>query len=95
MAGVIMASQPSWMAPFAGLSPRSFGTMVAMLRREGADPVRAAVRGRAVRVGCTGRAGETRADAPAADPGWSELTGLGWFLPWAPQTAAAWRTSLS
>ncbi|MFF6777968.1 transposase [Streptomyces sp. NPDC012637] len=40
MAGVITASQPSWIAPFTGLSPRSFGTLVAQLRHEGADPVR-------------------------------------------------------
>ncbi|MFE2562226.1 transposase [Streptomyces sp. NPDC059352] len=40
MAGVITASQPSWIAPFTGLSPRSFGTLVAQLRHEGADTVR-------------------------------------------------------
>lgn len=40
MAGVITASQPSWIAPFTGLSPRSFGTLVTQLRREGADAVR-------------------------------------------------------
>ncbi|MET9727492.1 transposase [Streptomyces zaomyceticus] len=40
MAGVITASQPSWTAPFTGLSPRSFGTLVTQLRREGADAVR-------------------------------------------------------
>ncbi|MFE1230273.1 transposase [Streptomyces sp. NPDC058745] len=40
MAGVITASQPSWIAPFAGLSPRSFGTLVTQLRHEGADAVR-------------------------------------------------------
>ncbi|MFE1288297.1 transposase [Streptomyces sp. NPDC058751] len=40
MAGVITASQPSWIAPFTGLSPRSFGTLVAQLRHEGADAVR-------------------------------------------------------
>ncbi|MFF8503904.1 transposase [Streptomyces anulatus] len=40
MAGVITASQPSWIAPFTGLSPRSFGMSVAQLRHEGADAVR-------------------------------------------------------
>ncbi|MFC7862958.1 transposase [Streptomyces murinus] len=40
MAGVITASEPSWTAPFAGLSPRFFGKLVAMLRSEGADAVR-------------------------------------------------------
>ncbi len=40
MAGVITASQPSWIAPFTGLSPRCFGTLVAQLRHEGADAVR-------------------------------------------------------
>ncbi|MFF4017810.1 transposase [Streptomyces sp. NPDC001843] len=37
MAGVITASEPSWIAPFAGLSPRQFGKLVTTLRREGAD----------------------------------------------------------
>lgn len=40
MAGVITASEPSWIAPFSGLSPRSFAKLVTVLRREGADPVR-------------------------------------------------------
>ncbi|MFE5737866.1 transposase [Streptomyces celluloflavus] len=40
MSGVITASEPSWIAPFAGLSPRSFSKLVTALRREGADPVR-------------------------------------------------------
>ncbi|MGN5377906.1 transposase [Streptomyces lasalocidi] len=40
MAGVIMASEPYWIAPFTGLSPRAFGKLVAVLRREGADAVR-------------------------------------------------------
>ncbi|GAA2288788.1 hypothetical protein GCM10010145_68630 [Streptomyces ruber] len=40
MAGVITASEPSWTAPFTGLSPRQFGKLVSALRREGADPVR-------------------------------------------------------
>ncbi|MEV7860970.1 transposase [Streptomyces hirsutus] len=34
MAGVITASDPSWIAPFTGLSPRSFGALVRALRRE-------------------------------------------------------------
>jgi hypothetical protein len=37
---VITASEPSWIAPFSGLSPRQFGKLLASLRREGADPVR-------------------------------------------------------
>jgi hypothetical protein len=37
---VITASQPSWIAPFSGLSPRQFGKLITALRREGADPVR-------------------------------------------------------
>ncbi|MFD4592781.1 transposase [Streptomyces rubiginosohelvolus] len=40
MAGVITASEPSWIAPFTGLSPRSFGKLVTVLRRQGADAVR-------------------------------------------------------
>lgn len=40
MAGVITASEPSWIAPFTGLSPRQFGKLVRVLRREGADAVR-------------------------------------------------------
>lgn len=40
MAGVITASEPSWIAPFTGLSPRLFGKLVGLLRREGADVVR-------------------------------------------------------
>lgn len=34
VAGVITASDPSWIAPFTGLSPRSFGALVGALRRE-------------------------------------------------------------
>jgi hypothetical protein len=37
---VITASEPSWIAPFTGLSPPQFGKLVAALRREGTDPVR-------------------------------------------------------
>ncbi|WP_030732602.1 IS5/IS1182 family transposase [Streptomyces sp. NRRL S-237] len=40
MAGVITASEPSWTAPFSGLSPRAFGKLVTVLRRQGADAVR-------------------------------------------------------
>lgn len=40
MAGVVTASEPSWIAPFTGLSPRQFGKLFTALRREGADPVR-------------------------------------------------------
>ncbi|MFY4722692.1 helix-turn-helix domain-containing protein, partial [Streptomyces sp. LaBMicrA B280] len=40
MAGVITVSEPSWTAPFSGLSPRQFGKLITALRREGADPVR-------------------------------------------------------
>ncbi|MFB7421563.1 transposase [Streptomyces sp. NPDC056121] len=40
MAGVITASAPSWIGPFTGLSPRQFGNLVTVLRREGADVVR-------------------------------------------------------
>ncbi|MBT2492262.1 transposase [Streptomyces sp. ISL-96] len=39
MAGVITASEPSWIAPFSGLSPRQFGKLISALRREGASPV--------------------------------------------------------
>jgi transposase len=34
---VITASEPSWTALFAGLSPRQFGKLITALRREGAD----------------------------------------------------------
>ncbi|WP_327277425.1 transposase [Streptomyces sp. NBC_01224] len=37
MSGVITASEPFWIAPFTGLSPRVFGRLVTALRREGAD----------------------------------------------------------
>lgn len=40
VAGVITASEPSWITPFTGLSPRTFGRLVTTLRREGADTVR-------------------------------------------------------
>ncbi|MFE4306355.1 transposase [Streptomyces sp. NPDC056517] len=40
MSGVITASEPSWIAPFTGLGPRCFDTLVTQLRREGADAVR-------------------------------------------------------
>ena len=40
MPGVITASQSSWIAPFTGLSPRAFRTLVGQLRREGADAPR-------------------------------------------------------
>ncbi|WP_030833563.1 IS5/IS1182 family transposase [Streptomyces hygroscopicus] len=39
MAGVITASELSWITPFTGLSPRQFGKLITALRREGADPV--------------------------------------------------------
>ncbi|MFD6287740.1 transposase family protein [Streptomyces anthocyanicus] len=40
MTGVITSSEPSWIAPFTGLSPRQFGKLVTVLRRKGADAVR-------------------------------------------------------
>ncbi|MFH9609160.1 transposase [Streptomyces sp. NPDC017448] len=40
MAGVITASEPFWIAPFTGLSPRAFRKLVTVLRREGAAAVR-------------------------------------------------------
>ncbi|WP_406430069.1 transposase [Streptomyces sp. NBC_00631] len=40
MVGVITASEPSWITPFTGLSPRQLNKVVNALRREGADPVR-------------------------------------------------------
>jgi DDE superfamily endonuclease/DDE family transposase len=36
VAGVITASEPTWIAPFTGLSPRTFARLVAEVRREGA-----------------------------------------------------------
>ncbi|MFJ8098306.1 transposase [Streptomyces griseofuscus] len=36
MASVITASEPSWIGPFAGLSPRSFSKLVTAVRREAA-----------------------------------------------------------
>ncbi|MDX3488466.1 transposase [Streptomyces sp. ID05-18] len=39
MTGVITASQPSWIVPFTGLSQRSFGKLVTVLRRKSADAV--------------------------------------------------------
>ena len=40
MPSVITSSQPSWIAPFTGLSPRAFRALVSQLRREGADTPR-------------------------------------------------------
>lgn len=40
MAGVVTASEPSWIAPFAGLSPRAFCKLMRQLRREGSDAPR-------------------------------------------------------
>lgn len=40
MAAVITASELSWAAPFAGLSPCQFSRLVSALRREGVDPGR-------------------------------------------------------
>ncbi|WP_327692041.1 MULTISPECIES: transposase [unclassified Streptomyces] len=40
MAGVITASESSWIAPFTGLNPRQFAKLVTVLRRAGADAVR-------------------------------------------------------
>ncbi|MEV0443557.1 transposase [Streptomyces spectabilis] len=40
MAGVITASEPSWIAPFTGLSPRCFGKLMTVVRREIADEPR-------------------------------------------------------
>ncbi|MFJ4007393.1 transposase [Streptomyces sp. NPDC090023] len=40
MAGVITASEPSWIAPFTGLSPRCFGKLVTVVRRETAGEPR-------------------------------------------------------
>ncbi|MEV8065867.1 hypothetical protein AB0P32_06930 [Streptomyces sp. NPDC085995] len=34
------ATEPSWITPFAGLSPRCFGKLLTTLRRDGADVVR-------------------------------------------------------
>lgn len=36
MVGVITASEPSWIRPFTGLSPRSFGKLVTAVQRESA-----------------------------------------------------------
>jgi hypothetical protein len=38
--GVITASEPSWIVPFTGLSPRRFAKLVTALRREGGDTAR-------------------------------------------------------
>lgn len=40
MDGVITASKPSWIAPFTGLSPRCFGKLMTVLRREVSDEPR-------------------------------------------------------
>ncbi|MGW2858194.1 transposase [Streptomyces sp. NPDC001205] len=37
MSGVITASEPSWIAPFTGLSPRTFTKLVTQLRPDGID----------------------------------------------------------
>ncbi|MFH8626536.1 transposase [Streptomyces vietnamensis] len=40
MTAVITATQPAWITPFTGLSPRCFSKLVTMLRCDGADVVR-------------------------------------------------------
>lgn len=40
MAGVITASESSWITPLSGMSPRQFSKLITAPRREGADPVR-------------------------------------------------------
>ncbi|MET4642396.1 hypothetical protein ABID95_002123 [Streptomyces atratus] len=40
MAGVITASEPSWITPFTGLSPRCFGKLVTVVWREIANETR-------------------------------------------------------
>ncbi|WP_306324368.1 MULTISPECIES: transposase, partial [unclassified Streptomyces] len=40
MTGVITAAEPSWIAPFSGLSPRCFGKLMTAVRRETADEPR-------------------------------------------------------
>ncbi|MER6523363.1 transposase [Streptomyces sp. NPDC001553] len=40
MRAVITASEPSWIAPYSDLSPKQFGKLVTMLRREGPPLVR-------------------------------------------------------
>lgn len=40
MAGVITESEPSWIAPFTGLSPRGFDKLMPMVRREVSDEPR-------------------------------------------------------
>ncbi|MFF8973554.1 transposase [Streptomyces sp. NPDC014995] len=40
MSVVITASEPSWIALFSGLSPRSFRKLITALRRDGVGPVR-------------------------------------------------------
>ncbi|OIK02708.1 IS5 family transposase [Streptomyces sp. MUSC 14] len=40
MAGVITASEPSWIVSFSGLSPRSFRKLITALRQDGVEPVR-------------------------------------------------------
>ncbi len=40
MAGAITVSEPSWIAPFTGLSPRELSKLITALRRAGADAVR-------------------------------------------------------
>ncbi|MFJ6645929.1 transposase [Streptomyces sp. NPDC091290] len=37
---MITASEPSWIAPFSGVSPRTFRKLITALRRDGVDPVR-------------------------------------------------------
>ncbi|MER5532566.1 transposase [Streptomyces mirabilis] len=37
---MITASEPSWLAPFTGLSPRQFGKLVTAMRSQGTDQVR-------------------------------------------------------
>ncbi|MET8182840.1 transposase [Streptomyces sp. NPDC005336] len=40
MPGLITTSEPSWIAPFTGLSPRQFGKLVTAMRSERTDQVR-------------------------------------------------------
>lgn len=52
MVGVITASQSSWIAPFTGLTPRSFDKLVTALGRAGAD---APLQGRPWQLSLEGR----------------------------------------
>jgi hypothetical protein len=86
--GVITASEPPWIAPFTGLSPRASGKLVARPRREGADasgggrPWKLSLEDRVLPVAVYGRTDRRCGN-------WPCLSGCRSLRPSAPSTTSA------